>query len=92
MLAIFPKPFMFTLIPIGKKTFFSNHGSILGAFLGHFSPTISGHVDPRKKKKNLVKSSGQYCFFFVANTFQIQPFHKGLEMQADVAFCFMPGA
>jgi hypothetical protein len=30
--------------------------------------------------------------FFVANTFQIQPFHKGLAMQADVAFCFMPGA
>jgi hypothetical protein len=29
---------------------------------------------------------------FVANTFQIQPFHKGLAMQADVAFCFMPGA
>jgi hypothetical protein len=31
-------------------------------------------------------------FFFVANTFQIQPFHIGLAMQADVAFCFMPGA
>jgi hypothetical protein len=31
-------------------------------------------------------------FFFVANTFQIQPFHKGVAMQADVAFCFMPGA
>jgi hypothetical protein len=30
--------------------------------------------------------------FFVANTFQIQPFHKGLALQADVAFCFMPGA
>jgi hypothetical protein len=29
--------------------------------------------------------------FFVANTFQIQQFHKGLAMQADVAFCFMPG-
>jgi hypothetical protein len=23
---------------------------------------------------------------------QVQPFHKGLAMQADVAFCFMPGA
>jgi hypothetical protein len=31
-------------------------------------------------------------FLFVANTFQIQPFHKGLAMQADVAFGFMPGA
>jgi hypothetical protein len=31
-------------------------------------------------------------FFFAANTFQIQPFHKGLAIQADVAFCFMPGA
>jgi hypothetical protein len=31
-------------------------------------------------------------YFFVANTFQIQPFHKGLAKQADVAFCFMPGA
>jgi hypothetical protein len=30
--------------------------------------------------------------FFVTNTFQIQPFHKGLAMQADVVFCFMPGA
>jgi hypothetical protein len=30
--------------------------------------------------------------FFVANTFQIQPFHEGIEKQADVAFCFMPGA
>jgi hypothetical protein len=30
--------------------------------------------------------------FFVANTFQIQPFHKVLAKQADVAFCFMPGA
>jgi hypothetical protein len=30
--------------------------------------------------------------FFVANTFQIQPFHKGLAIQADVAFCIMPGA
>jgi hypothetical protein len=28
--------------------------------------------------------------FFVANTFQSQPFHKGLAMQADVAFYFMP--
>jgi hypothetical protein len=28
--------------------------------------------------------------FFVANTFQIQPFHKGLAMQADGAF--LPGA
>jgi hypothetical protein len=26
--------------------------------------------------------------FFVANTFQIQPFHKGLAKQTDVAFCF----
>jgi hypothetical protein len=25
-------------------------------------------------------------------TFQIQPFHKGLAIQADVAFSFMPGA
>jgi hypothetical protein len=36
-----------------------------------------------------------FCFakiFFVANTFQIQPFHKGLAMQADEAFCFMTGA
>jgi hypothetical protein len=30
--------------------------------------------------------------FCVANTFQIQPFRKGLAMQADVAFCFMPVA
>jgi hypothetical protein len=30
--------------------------------------------------------------FFVANTFRIQPFHKGLVVQADMAFCFMPGA
>jgi hypothetical protein len=30
--------------------------------------------------------------FFVANTFQTQPFHEGLAMQADVALCFMPGA
>jgi hypothetical protein len=29
--------------------------------------------------------------FFVANTFQIQPPHKGLAIRADVAFCFMPG-
>jgi hypothetical protein len=29
--------------------------------------------------------------FFVANTFQIQPFHKGLAKRADVAFWFMPG-
>jgi hypothetical protein len=33
-----------------------------------------------------------FFLFFVANTFQIQPFHKGLAMQADVAFCFMTGA
>jgi hypothetical protein len=33
-----------------------------------------------------------FCCIFVANTFQIQPFHKGLAMLADVAFCFMPGA
>jgi hypothetical protein len=26
------------------------------------------------------------------NQLQIQPFHKGLAMQADVAFCFIPGA
>jgi hypothetical protein len=31
-------------------------------------------------------------FFFVAKTFPIQPSHKGLAIQADVAFCFMPGA
>jgi hypothetical protein len=31
-------------------------------------------------------------YFFVANTFQIQPFDKGLAKQADVGFCFMPGA
>jgi hypothetical protein len=30
--------------------------------------------------------------FFVANTFQTRPFLKGLAMQADVAFGFMPGA
>jgi hypothetical protein len=29
---------------------------------------------------------------FVANTFQIQPFRKGLAIQANVAFCFMLGA
>jgi hypothetical protein len=29
--------------------------------------------------------------FFASNTFQIQPFHKGQAIQADVAFCFMPG-
>jgi hypothetical protein len=29
--------------------------------------------------------------FFVANTFQIQPFHKRLVMQVDAAFCFKPG-
>jgi hypothetical protein len=33
-----------------------------------------------------------FFFFFVADTFQTQPFHKGLSMQADVAFSFMPGA
>jgi hypothetical protein len=33
-----------------------------------------------------------FFFFFVAKTFQIQPSYKGLAMQADVAFCFMPGA
>jgi hypothetical protein len=27
--------------------------------------------------------------FFVANTFQIQQFHKGLAIQADVAFCLI---
>jgi hypothetical protein len=31
-------------------------------------------------------------YLFVANTFQIKPFHEGLAIQADVAFCFMPGA
>jgi hypothetical protein len=30
----------------------------------------------------------KFLFFFVANTFQIQPFHKGLAMQADVALLF----
>jgi hypothetical protein len=30
--------------------------------------------------------------YFVANAFQIRPFRKGLAKQADVAFCFMPGA
>jgi hypothetical protein len=34
----------------------------------------------------------KHFYFFDANTFQIQPFHKGLAMMADVAFCFMPGA
>jgi hypothetical protein len=39
------------------------------------------------------KASAKKAFFVVvANTFPIQPFHKGLAMQADVAFCFMPGA
>jgi hypothetical protein len=31
-------------------------------------------------------SSNSERTFFVANNFQIQPFHKGLAMQADVAF------
>jgi type IV secretory pathway VirB3-like protein len=39
-----------------------------------------------------VRRVGVNRFFWGANTFQIQPFHKGLAMQADVAFCFMPGA
>jgi hypothetical protein len=30
--------------------------------------------------------------FFIPNTFQIQPFHTGLAMRADMAFCFMPRA
>jgi hypothetical protein len=30
--------------------------------------------------------------FFVANTFKIQPFHKGLAKKADEAVHFMPGA
>jgi hypothetical protein len=29
-----------------------------------------------------------FIFIFVADTFQIQPFHKGLAMQADVVFLF----
>jgi hypothetical protein len=33
-----------------------------------------------------------FFIFFVANTFQIQPFHKGLVIQADVDFSFMPEA
>jgi hypothetical protein len=39
---------------------------------------------------NLLLKKVLFSFFFVANTFQIQPFHKGLAKQAD--FCFMPGA
>jgi hypothetical protein len=36
---------------------------------------------------------GYFSFsFFVANTFQIEPFHNRLAIQAVVAFCFMPGA
>jgi hypothetical protein len=31
-------------------------------------------------------------YFFVGNTFQIQPLHKVLAIRADVAVCFMPGA
>jgi hypothetical protein len=42
--------------------------------------------------EQLYLSKGQCKAFFVANTFQIQPFHKGLALQADVTFCFMPGA
>jgi hypothetical protein len=30
--------------------------------------------------------------FFSPIPEKTQPFHKGLAMQADVAFCFMPGA
>jgi hypothetical protein len=40
----------------------------------------------------IIIDCNQLVFFFVAKTFQIQPSHKGLAMQADVAFCFMPGA
>jgi hypothetical protein len=41
---------------------------------------------------NWSQSYDREVVFFVANTFQIQPFHEGLAKQADVAFCFMPGA
>jgi hypothetical protein len=37
----------------------------------------------RQKKKNLAT---------LANIFQIKPLHKGLAIQADLDFCFMPGA
>jgi hypothetical protein len=51
---------------------------------------------PQKRTNEPICSSGLQrvaaYIFFVAYTFQIQPFHKGLAMQADVAFCFMPGA
>jgi hypothetical protein len=44
-------------------------------------------------KSRLLKFRGKLTvtnIFFVANTFQIRPFHK--RMQANVAFCFVPGA
>jgi hypothetical protein len=45
-----------------------------------------------KKFVEFANSMLPTCMIFFANTFQIQPFHKGLVKQADVAFCFMPGA
>jgi hypothetical protein len=36
---------------------------------------------------NFFVARHECCCFFVANSFQIQPFHKGLAIQADVAFC-----
>jgi hypothetical protein len=53
-------------------------------------------VGIKVRVKSNVYSIWSLCFpsnerhiFFVANTFQIKPFHKGLVMQADVPFCFM---
>jgi hypothetical protein len=38
------------------------------------------------KRQNTTNSMTQInVHFFVANAFQIQPFHKGLAIQADVA-------
>jgi hypothetical protein len=45
-----------------------------------------------KKMRRLFANTYFFLSFFVANTFQIQPLHEGLAIQADVAFCFMPGA
>jgi hypothetical protein len=46
-------------------------------------PDFSRYDKPRRGKND---QNGHELFFCVANTFQIQPFHKGLAKQTDVAF------
>jgi hypothetical protein len=41
----------------------------------------------RGKKNAIIQFWKLIVGFFVANTFQTQPFHKGLAMQADVVNC-----